>query len=138
MATAAVTRCQAATAGTATASKRAAAPLAAPRCNPLRTAAAQRSSAPRGLVAVQAVAAPPAPAAAAARPKAIVDQDKANQKPTCIITGAWERCTARAGADGGLKALHKARCVCLPIARSRRPRPHPAPRSSQARRRAWA
>jgi protochlorophyllide reductase len=82
-------RCQVPVAGTAAAAAKQAAHLAAPRCNPLRAAAAQRAAAPRGLVAVQAVAAPPAPAAASAStPKSNVTEDKATQKPTAIITGA--------------------------------------------------
>lgn len=64
--------------------------LAASRpANPLRAASTHSRVTARAVVqAVQAVAAPPAPAASAARPAALVDQEKALQKPTCIITGA--------------------------------------------------
>lgn len=80
MAAVTAVRCQAPVAGTAAAAAKQAAHLAAPRCNPLRAVAAQRSSVSRGLVAVQAVAAPPAPAAAsAATPKSYVTEDKATQ-----------------------------------------------------------
>lgn len=80
MASVTAIRCQAPTGTAAAAAARQAVQLAAPRCNPLRAAAAQRAAAPRGLVAVKAVAAPPAPAAAsAATPKSTVTEDKATQ-----------------------------------------------------------
>ena len=75
--------CRAAPAGVATsAAKRAAAPLAAVRVS---RAAAARAAAPRGLTVVQAVAAPPAPSTAAARPASLAkESDKSLQKPTAV------------------------------------------------------
>ena len=94
MAAVATARCQAACTGAATAASKRAAHLAAPRANPLRSvAAAQSSAVQRCLASVQAVAAPAAPAApAAARPKAVVEQDKSLQKPTAIVTGQYLAC----------------------------------------------
>ncbi|KAL4450627.1 hypothetical protein ABPG77_000983 [Micractinium sp. CCAP 211/92] len=89
MATIATSRIQVASSATAATAAKRAAPLAAPRqTNPLRSAGSLRIAAARVAAAVQAVAAPPAPTADAARPAALVNQEKSLQKPTAIITGA--------------------------------------------------
>lgn len=91
MASTAAARCSATSGVAAAASRRGVSHLASPRTNPLRTAAAQRSAGHRASLAVQAVAAPPAPAANASRPKALAEQDKSLQKPTVVITGERHR-----------------------------------------------
>lgn len=115
MASVTAIRCQAPTGTAAAAAARQAVQLAAPRCNPLRAAAAQRAAAPRGLVAVKAVAAPPAPAAAsAATPKSTVTEDKATQARRERVGLQARKCSAIAVPFVGRQAACSQLCLLCP------------------------